>query len=97
MQKFQWLLNPRQVFDLTDGGPGPAIEMFRHVPNIKLLACGGDGTVGWLLSVLDKVTIDPPPAVGVLPLGTGNDLSRYVCFFLKKIFSPHQNNKFLHG
>ena len=57
MQKFQWLLNPRQVFDLTDGGPGPAIEMFRHVPNVKLLACGGDGTVGWLLSVLDKVTI----------------------------------------
>jgi diacylglycerol kinase (ATP) len=76
MQKFQWLLNPRQVFDLTAGGPGPAIEMFRHVPNVKLLACGGDGTVGWLLSVLDNVTIDPMPPVGVLPLGTGNDLSR---------------------
>ena len=29
MQKFQWLLNPRQVFDLTKGGPGPAIELFR--------------------------------------------------------------------
>ena len=69
MQKFQWLLNPRQVFDLTDGGPGQAIEMFRHVPNIKLLACGGDGTVGWLLSVLDKITIEPMPPVGVLPLG----------------------------
>lgn len=76
MQKFQWLLNPRQVFDLTQGGPQPAIEMFRKVPNLKLLACGGDGTVGWLLSVLDKFQIDPLPAVGVLPLGTGNDLSR---------------------
>ena len=76
MQKFQWLLNPRQVFDLTEGGPQPAIEMFRKVPNVKLLACGGDGTVGWLLSVLDKVQIQPPPAVSVLPLGTGNDLSR---------------------
>ena len=29
MQKFQWLLNPRQVFDLTKGGPGPAIDLFR--------------------------------------------------------------------
>ena len=29
MQKFQWVLNPRQVFDLTKGGPGPAIEMFK--------------------------------------------------------------------
>ena len=91
MQKFQWLLNPRQVFDLTDGGPGPAIEMFRHVPNIKLLACGGDGTVGWLLSVLDKVTIDPPPAVGVLPLGTGNDLSRYASLWIYNY--SYQNKK----
>ncbi|XP_040570134.1 eye-specific diacylglycerol kinase [Lepeophtheirus salmonis] len=76
MQKFQWLLNPRQVFDLTQGGPQPAIEMFRKVPNIKLLACGGDGTVGWLLSVLDKIEVDSTATVGVLPLGTGNDLSR---------------------
>ena len=88
MQKFQWLLNPRQVFDLTDGGPGPAIEMFRHVPNIKLLACGGDGTVGWLLSVLDKVTIDPPPAVGVLPLGNF-EFSRF--FLIFRFFLIAQN------
>ena len=54
----------------------PAIELFKKVPNVRLLACGGDGTVGWLLSVLDKVPIDPLPPVGVLPLGTGNDLSR---------------------
>ena len=29
--KFQSLLNPRQVFDLTKGGPGPAIELFRYL------------------------------------------------------------------
>ena len=46
---------PLQVFDLTKGGPGPAIQMFKHVPDVRLLACGGDGTAGWVLSVLDKV------------------------------------------
>ncbi|XP_054480128.1 diacylglycerol kinase zeta-like isoform X1 [Anoplopoma fimbria] len=76
LQSFMWYLNPRQVFDLSHGGPKEGLELYRKVHNLRIMACGGDGTVGWILSCLDELGLNPQPPVSVLPLGTGNDLAR---------------------
>ncbi|XP_062520557.1 diacylglycerol kinase theta-like [Corticium candelabrum] len=73
------LVNPLQVFNLGEGGPLPGLHVFRFVHKFRILICGGDGTFGWVLTVLDEARQNmackyPPSAL--LPLGTGNDLSR---------------------
>lgn len=47
----------------------------RRRRKLRIVAAGGDGTVAWLLSTIKKLDVSPPPAVGVLPLGTGNGIS----------------------
>ncbi|KAJ8672787.1 hypothetical protein QAD02_004047 [Eretmocerus hayati] len=79
ISNFRKLLNPYQVFDLDNGGPLPGLYVFRHIANYKILVCGGDGTVGWVLQCLDNVGQDSEcssPACAIVPLGTGNDLAR---------------------
>lgn len=53
--------------------------MFRKVEKYKILVCGGDGTIGWVLQCLDNVGQDSlcsNPPCAIVPLGTGNDLAR---------------------
>ncbi|XP_037913720.1 diacylglycerol kinase theta isoform X2 [Hermetia illucens] len=79
ISSFRKLLNPYQVFDLDNGGPLPGLYVFRQIKHYKILVCGGDGTIGWVLQCLDNVGQDSEcssPPCAIVPLGTGNDLAR---------------------
>ena len=45
----------------------------------RVIICGGDGTVHWVVNELIRKGIDMRKvAIGVLPIGTGNDFCRSI-------------------
>uniref|UniRef100_A0A0N5C8M6 Diacylglycerol kinase n=1 Tax=Strongyloides papillosus TaxID=174720 RepID=A0A0N5C8M6_STREA len=77
-KQFLQILHPRQVYSLSEITPQEAINNFRHITNFRILAGGGDGTITWIQETLDKCNFehDKRPPMMLIPIGTGNDLSR---------------------
>jgi len=70
------LLNPIQVVDLANEDPVKALRQFIDLPRLRVLVCGGDGTAKWIMTCLEQLDLDCWPPIGLLPLGTGNDLGK---------------------
>lgn len=74
------ILHPLQVHDLSTSPPQETLKILDALPNqqFTVLICGGDGTINWVMAAIDEIAPKVEPLIALLPLGTGNDLSR--CF-----------------
>jgi diacylglycerol kinase (ATP) len=79
LEKFKEFVPPDRIVDIiAEKSPKKKLEEFRLHSNLRILACGGDGTGKWIMETMDTIDYKPFPAppVGILPLGTGNDIAR---------------------
>ena len=70
---FRAFLNPGQVIDVNVVKPDEVLDWVALLPHhtCRILVIGGDGTVAWILNVIEKLDLKPVPAVAILPIGTG--------------------------
>lgn len=72
------MLGEENVFDLLEiGGPEKGLIKHKDNPNLRIIVCGGDGTVHWIIQDLIQLKWLPiPPVISI-------------CFFLlvNEVFS----------
>jgi len=59
LRRFRQHLNPEQVYDLMRAGPLPGLNVFKRLENFQVLICGGDGSISWVLSEMDRLGLTP--------------------------------------
>ncbi len=43
--------------------------------NLRILVCGGDGTIAWIMKAVKLLDLQPHPPIAIMPLGTGEEAS----------------------
>lgn len=77
LEQLGTVLHHLQVVSLEEESPTAALQWWSsNLSKYRVLICGGDGTVSWVLDTMDALHLDFRPSVAILPLGTGNDLAR---------------------
>lgn len=66
LRRLKQLLNPAQVFDLMapNGGPLLGLQLFSSFQTFRILVCGGDGSVSWVLSEIDRLRLHKQCQIG---------------------------------
>jgi len=65
MRTFKQLLNPAQIFDLSVAGPTLGLSMSKNFEHFRILVCGGDGSVGWVLTEVDKQQLSNKVSISI--------------------------------
>ncbi|KAG8137696.1 hypothetical protein E2320_004925 [Naja naja] len=73
LRRFKQSLNPAQVFDLMNGGPHLGLRLFQKFDNFRILVCGGDGSVGWVLWSIMSYELRLPSKQCILPVTPEED------------------------
>ena len=68
------ILKAAQLCDVSKDKPSTYLKLFNQCPNLRVLICGGDGTVSWVMDEVKRTFPVHNCTFGILPLGTGNDL-----------------------
>lgn len=79
LSSFYKYLNPIQVIDLQNEGTKRLQILLAALPKAKIIVAGGDGTLHWVINDMIKnkqMELDDRILM-LMPLGTGNDLSRH--------------------
>ncbi len=85
LTQMKQLLNPIQVYDLADGDPTAALQKFMVLPRLRLLVCGGDGSVSWVMNSLENIRNNSRDVEWASPVGEASALACIVFLLLLRV------------